>query len=125
MEFLECIRLLSDTDVLDRLLENSVDRERSTTACIAVHLGQNYAGYTKCIVETLRNLHCFLSRHSVGDEQNFSWLQCVLEMTKLVHHLFVDLKTTSGIDDHNAIAITLRLLDSCLRDLDNILRRAV
>src|SRR5215210_947991 len=107
MEFLECVGLFANADVLDRLLQNSVDRERSTTACIAVHLGQDYAGYAKSIVEPLRNLHCFLSRHSIGYEQDLCRLERILEMTKLVHHLFIDLKTTRCVDDYNSIAITL------------------
>src|SRR5512143_1930205 len=125
MELLERIGLLADTDVLDRLLENSVDRQRRATARVAVHLRKYYASDAKSVVEALRDLHRFLAGHSVSNEKNFRWMKRLLQVAKLVHHLFVDLKTAGGIDDHDAIAIALRLLDTGLRDLHDVLRRAV
>jgi hypothetical protein len=69
MEILERVRLLADADVLDRLLQHAVDRERRTAARIAVHLREDDAGDVETRVEALRDLHGVLARHAVGDEQ--------------------------------------------------------
>src|SRR5690242_5484580 len=125
MEFLECIGLLTNTDVLDRLLEYSVNRKRCTAARVAVHLCEDDACDAERAVESLRDLHCFLSDHSVGNEKNFCRMKRILEMTELVHHLFVDLKSASSIDNHYAITITLGLFYSSLRNLHHVLRGSV
>ena len=44
MELLERVRLFADTDVLDRLLRDAVDRERRAAARVAVELRQDDAG---------------------------------------------------------------------------------
>jgi hypothetical protein len=44
VELLERVGLLADADVLDRLLEDAVDRQGGATAGIAVHLGEDHAG---------------------------------------------------------------------------------
>ena len=52
-------------------------------------------------------------------------MQRLLEAAQLVHHLFVDLQTSGGVDDHHTIPIALRLLDAGLRDLYHVLRGSI
>jgi hypothetical protein len=44
VKLLERVRLLTDTDVLDRLLRDTVDRQRGTAASVAVQLRQDDTG---------------------------------------------------------------------------------
>ena len=125
MKLLERIRLLADTDVLDRLLEHPVNRQRRTTARVAIELGEDHAGHVQRFIEALRDPDRLLTRHPVGDEQNFVGLDRRLELLQLVHHDRVNLQTTSGVDDDHAIARPHALIDSGLRDLDHVLRVAI
>src|SRR5688572_20705091 len=52
-------------------------------------------------------------------------MHSVLQAPELVHHLFVYLQPAGCIDNHDAVARTLRILDSGFRDLHDILRRAI
>ena len=112
MEVLQRVGLLADADVLDRLLEDAVDRERRTAARVAVHLRQDDAGDAESRVEALGDLHGVLAGHAVGDEQDLVGLDGGLELLELRHHVVVDLQTSRGVDDHDAIARAARLVDA-------------
>jgi hypothetical protein len=48
-----------------------------------------------------------------------------LETLELLHHVVVDLQTASRVDDHDAVAGALGLLDAGLRDPNDVLRIAL
>src|SRR5262249_42442057 len=112
------------TDVLDRLLGDAVDRERSTAARVAVEFGEDDASEVQPGIESLRNLHGFLPRHAVGDEQNLVGLDGFLETLELGHHVVVDLEATSSIRDNNAVTRAARLVQTVARDALHVLRVA-
>ena len=105
MEFLEGIGLLANTDVLDRLLRYTIDRQRRTTTRVAIHLGQYHPSNIERLVETLRDLYRVLPGHAVGDEQNLRRTQRLLERAKLLHHRLVYLQAAGGVDDHDSVAL--------------------
>jgi hypothetical protein len=45
----------------------------------------------------------------------------LLEAAQLAHHLVVDLQSPRGVDDHDAVAGALRLVDARSRDPDHVL----
>ena len=99
VERLERLELLADTDVLDRRLGDSVDRQRRAAAGVAVHLGQDDAGDAEGVVESPGDPDRVLSRHAVGHEKNFMGRDGGLEPPELVHHLVVDLEPARSVDD--------------------------
>ena len=125
MEVLERVRLLTDADVLDRLLEHAVDRERRTAARIAIHLREDDAGDVEPRVEALGDLDRVLARHAVGDEEDLVGPDGGLEPLQLAHHLVVDLQPARGIHEHDAIARAARLIDAVARDLHHVLMPAL
>ena len=125
MKLFKRIDLLANADVLDRLLQHTVDRQRRTAACVAIKLGENDTGDVQRFVKTLRNFHRFLAGHAVGDEQDFVRLDRSLEPLELVHHVGVDLQPSRGIDDHHAVARPHALVDTRLCNLHDILGRAI
>ena len=125
IELLERVGLFADADVLDRLLGDTVNRQRRATACVAVHLREDDAGHVQPRVEALRDLHRVLSGHAVGDEQDLVGMDRRLETLELLHHVVVDLQTAGRVDDHDAVAGALGLLDAGLRDPNDVLRVAL
>src|SRR5690348_6671380 len=116
MELLQGVGLFTHTDVFDRFLGDAVDRERRTTARIAIHLGEDDAGDVKALVEALGDADSVLPGHSVRDEENLVGMNRVLEMIQLGHHLIVDLEATGGIDDDDPISRALCRIDAGLRN---------
>src|SRR5687768_2770171 len=125
MKVLERIRLLADADVLDRLLENPIDRERRAASRIAIHLREDDARDAEPRIEALRDLHGVLAGHAIRDEQNLVGLDRLLELLELLHHLVVDLEATGGVDENDAIARAARLVDAVSGDLHDVLMPAL
>jgi len=125
VEVLDRFGLFADADVFDRLACRSIDGERGTAAGVTIHFGEDDAGDVQGVVEPFGDADGVLSGHPVGDEENFGRPQCFLEARQLLHHRFVDLETSRGIDDDDAIAFALGLFDPRLRDADDVGRRAI
>ncbi len=91
MEILERVRLFADTDELDGLLGDAVDRQRGAAAGVTVELRQDDAGEVERLVKALRDLHGFLTRHAVGDKEDFVRTDRLPEPHQLGHQFVVDL----------------------------------
>src|SRR5687768_5711656 len=103
MEQLERVELLADPDKFERLAGNGANREGSTAACVAVHLGEYDTGDAEPLVKLVSALDGVLSGHSIGDKQDLGWMQRFLELLQLGHQIIVDMQASRGIDqDHVA-----------------------
>ncbi len=125
VELLQRVGLLADADVLDRLLEDAVDRERGAAAGVAIHLGEDDAGDVERLVESLGDADRVLPGHAVGHEEDLVGAHGITQADQLLHHVLVDLQPAGGVEDDHAIAGALGLLDAGLGDLDDVLRPAV
>src|SRR5207253_8625522 len=112
VEFFEGIELLTNADILDRLLRDTIDGERRSATRVAVHFGQHHACDVERLVEPLCDLDRVLSSHAVSDEQNLRWTQSFFEGKKFVHHWFVDLQPAGRVDNHDAVALAQSFSDS-------------
>ena len=54
-------------------------------------------------MELLGAFNGILAQHRVGDEQDFIRLDGVLDLAKLVHQRFVNVKPAGRVDDHNVV----------------------
>ena len=121
IEHVECLHLLARTDELDWLLHHGADREGRTTTRITIELGKDYASEVETIVKFLGSVNSILTCHRIDDEEDLVWINGILDVLDLTHHLLINCQTTSGIDDDHIIAVVLGLCDGILGYLDGIL----
>ena len=121
MERLERADLLADADELDRRLGHVEDRQRRAAACVAVHLGKDYARDAEASVECLRDARGLLPRHRIRDEEDILRLRDGLDALELDHQLVVDLQPPRRVDDDRGEPEPRRLGDAALRDPDGVL----
>src|SRR5690606_16350085 len=97
----------------------------STAARVAVHLRQDDARERYVLVEALRNTHRFLADHRVDDEEHFRRIRRLADALQLLHQRIVDLQTTRRVQDQRAMPAARRRLECGLRELADVLFRAV
>ena len=120
MEHIKCLHLLARTDELNRLIDYRADRQRRTTAGIAVEFRQYHSVEIQTIVELLGGVHSVLTGHGIDHEQGLARRDSLLDSRYLLHHLLIHSQTTGRIDDHDVIAELSCLRDSVLRLLNGV-----
>ena len=80
------------------------DGECRAAAGVAVHLGEDDAGEAETGMEILRGVDGVLAGHGVGDEEDFTGVEELLEAGHLVHQAFVDVEAAGGVDDERVAA---------------------
>src|SRR4051794_2359147 len=125
VERLELLELLAGAHEKDRLPHHLLHRERSTTAGIAVDLGEDDAIESDRVVECGCDVHGFLTGHRVDDEQRVRRLHRVAHMPQLVHELRVDLEPARRVHDHDVLAQARGFVQRTLGDGDRVLRAVV
>ena len=85
------------------LADDLFDRERRTTAGIAVELGQDHAVERKLLVERLGHVDRVLAGHRIDDEERVVRRDGFRDQPDLFHQRFVNGKAAGGINnDHVA-----------------------
>ena len=79
------------------------DRQRRTTAGVAVELGQHHAVEADAVAERLAVVDRVLADHRVDDEQDLVGLDRVADVGGLLHHLGVDAEPAGGVDDDDVV----------------------
>src|SRR5205823_8154464 len=93
MEGFQRVIFFAYTHELDRLAGDVADGERRPAPSIAIHLGEDYAGDRKLLVEFLRGADCVLAGHGVRDEQDLRGVQDLLERFHFGHQLIINVET--------------------------------
>ena len=96
------------------------DRQRGTTARVAVELGQHDTGEADAVEERLRRGHGVLTDHRVDDEQDLVRLDRVADVGGLLHQLGVDTEAAGGVDHDDVVQRALGLGDRVAGDLDRV-----
>ena len=120
VEHIERVHLLTRTDKLDRLVDHRADRERGTTAGIAIKFGQYHTVEINTVVEGLGGIDRVLTCHSIHYEQRFGRLDSLFDSRNLLHHLLIDGKTAGSINDDHIVAELACPGNSVLRFLDGV-----
>ena len=121
MEHFEIGKLFSRTGKFDRLSRYGLDGKGRAASGIAIQLCQDHAGDIQQIVKGFRHIDGFLTGHGVYHQQNIRGSRRFLQPAQLVHQLFVDLQTASGIDDHIVVAVIFGVLYRLLRGQHGVL----
>ena len=79
------------------------DRQRGTTAGVAVELGEHDAGEADAVAERLGGGDRVLADHRVDDEQRLVGLHGVADVGGLPHQLGVDAQPAGGVDDDDVV----------------------
>ena len=120
MEDVEILHLFTFTDKLDWLASNGSNRHGRPTTSIAIQLGQDDPRDVQLVVKALRRFDRVLTSHGINNQQNFVWLNQLLDVDQLIHQLFVNLQPPSRIDDYIVVMILLGLCHPVSNDINGI-----
>ena len=96
------------------------DRQRRTTAGVAVELGEHDAVVPDAVEERLGGGDGVLADHRVDDEQHLVGLHGVADVGGLLHQLGVDAEAAGGVDDDDVVQLAPGLLDRGPGDRDRV-----
>ena len=96
------------------------DRQRRTTAGVAVELGEHDAGEADAVQEGLRGGDRVLADHRVDDEQDLVGRDRVADVGGLLHQLGVDAEPAGGVDDDDVVLVGAGLGDAVAGDRDRV-----
>ncbi len=122
IERFERVVLFAHADKLYRLADDLLNREGRAAARIAVHLGQDHAGYPDAPVELFRRSDGILSGHCVGDKKDFDRMGFALDADQLFHQLIVDVQASGGINQQRVVTNIACVLQSCPRQFQRVVR---
>ena len=117
MENLQVVQLFAGTRKLDRLAGDRSDRERRTSAGVAVELGKDDAVDAERLVEFFSYIDRVLTGHRVDDEQDLVRVNFIFDILQLLHQLFVDVQAAGGVEDNDVVAVVFGMLDRVFGDL--------
>ena len=112
--------LFADADKLDRLADDLLDREGSTAAGVAVHLGQHDPGDADTLVKHLSRANSILPGHRVRDEEHLDGFCLGLDLFELDHQLVVNVQSPGRVDHQRVKAELGRVLDGTANDRHRI-----
>ena len=99
------------------------DRQRGTTAGVAVELGEHDAGEVDALLEGVRGVDGGLADHRVDDEQHLVGLDRGADVGGLLHEVGVDGEAAGGVDDDDVVLGAAGLLDAGAGDRDRVAER--
>ena len=114
------VELLAGRGEHHRLAGDAADRQRRTTAGVAVELGEDDAVVPDAVEERLRGGDGVLADHRVDDEEDLVGADRVADVGGLLHHLGVDAEAAGGVDDDDVVQLAAGLLDRVAGDLDRV-----
>ena len=120
VEDVEVLQLLAGGREQDWHAGDLADRQRGTTAGVAVELGQHHAGEADALAERLRGGDGVLADHRVQDEQHLVGVDGVADGRGLRHQLLVDAQPAGGVDDDDVVVLGLGLGETGGRDGDRV-----
>ena len=120
VEDVEVGELLAVGREQDRLAGDLPDRQRRTTAGVAVQLGEHDAGEADAVAERLGRGHGVLADHRVDDEQGLVGRDGVADVRGLLHQLGVDAEAARGVDDHDVVVLLDGVRDAAAGDVDRV-----
>ncbi|OPZ51728.1 MAG: hypothetical protein BWY91_02610 [bacterium ADurb.BinA028] len=120
VEDLEILDALADRGEQDRAASDVRDRERGTTASVAVEFGQDDAGESDTLLEGLRGLDRRLTDHRVDDEEDLVGTDRRPDVLGLRHEVGVDREPASGVDNDDVVLPGDGVLDAVVGDLDRV-----
>ena len=108
VEDVEVVELLTVGREHDRRPVTPRDRERGTTAGVAVELGEHDAVEADALLEGLRGGDRVLADHRVDDEEDLVGVDGVADVGCLLHQLGVDAEAAGGVDDDDVVLLAAR-----------------
>lgn len=125
VEGLEVVHFLAGTDQFDRSAGDGLHGEGSTTAGVAIELGEDDTGEGNGFVEMLGNVDGFLAEGGVGYEEDFVGLDNFLKVFDFVDEVFIDLETACGIENESIDVLFFGPFEGSLTDFRDVLVRAL
>ena len=120
MERLNIRKLFTCTGELNGLARNGLNAQRRAAPCVAVKLCYYNAGKLQLFIEGLCNVHRVLTGHRVYSQQYFRRLNRIPYCGDLVHHAFVYMQPTRGIDYNKILQLPACFLDAKLCRLHRV-----
>ena len=105
MEWLDHVKLLTDTDEFDRLSCNGGNGKSRAASGIAVKLREHDTRDPQGFIKGSGCVDSILTRHGVDHEEDFRRVNRGLDVAKLVHELLVNVQTAGRIKEDDVIAV--------------------
>ena len=102
------------------LTSDARHRQGSTTARIAIHLGEDYTSEINAFVEGLCGGYRILTNHGVDNEQNLMRINSIANIARLLHEFFINTQTTCGINNHRIVHFLLSVANRIASHLHRI-----
>src|SRR5687767_11088709 len=103
MEDFERVQLLARANEFDGNSGYGADGKNRASARVAVELGEYNAAEWQRLMKRVRGVHSVLSGHGIKHEEYFVWLHVVADGAHFLHHLFIDVQTSGGVDDNDIV----------------------
>ena len=122
MKRLKRLNFFPDPKKFYRLAGYLANRERHTSARIAIGFGQYDSRQWQGSIKSRGCIDSILARHAVYDEQGFERIGGCVYLTYLIHQILVDVETPRGVQYQHVATFQFGILDRAPGDLDRIFR---
>ena len=121
VERLQRFDLLAHTEELDRFTGDMTHRQRRTATGITISFGQDDTGQRQRIVKGLGSIGCILTGHGIDHKQRLDRIDRGMQLFDLCHHRFINMKTTSGVDNNHIFMLQARILNRIAGNINRLL----
>ena len=121
MERFKIIQLFAHADVFNRLTGYCQNGQGCTATGVRVQLRHQNAVDSQRIIKCLCNIDSILTGHRIDNQDGLMNFHSFLDLLKLCHHIFIYMKTSCSIKDHNIVTILCCMLNCCLRNIRRLI----
>ncbi len=120
MEAFKIAKLFTCADKFNRLARYSPYRKCSTASCVTIKLCKNNTVNSKCFIKAFCNINGILTCHCINYKKDFIRMNRCTDILKLLHKLFINMKSTGCIKEHIIMTMVLGVFNSLFRYFNRI-----
>ena len=120
MELFHRVELFADAKEFDRLTGDGLYRKCRTATSVGIELRQDHSVEFQAFVKFLGRVDGILARHCIDGKVYLVGLDRSGDIFGFLHHIFVDVKSAGGIDNHYVVAVRLGVVESFAANADGV-----
>ena len=124
IKLLQIREFFSNTYIEYRLTCNGTYGKSRTASGVTVKLCKYYSGDIKLCIESLGYIYGILTCHGIHYQDDVINIYIVLNLNKLVHHIFIYMQTSCSINEYNIVAILFGILYGLFCNLYRLMIRS-
>ena len=123
IEHLQAVNFFAGTGKFDGRAGDLANRQRCTTARVAIGFGQDDAAQGQGLFEGFRCVDGVLALHGIDHEQGFNRVQSRMQLLNFPHQGFVNRQAAGGVHQQNIKVMALGVVEGCARNVHRLLAR--